>query len=692
MPSQMPKITPRDITSLDVVSMDGGLDERGDYNAAPNTFIYGRNVMPDMRGLLTHRYTLKRWLPDTVQTVYQVFGSSYNGTLYYFTADNSKIRYTTDGATTWTDCGGSNSFTTGVGVKTIFMRVLNKIFVINGHDKVAYVDLTTMNVVKYTPITDPANAPNVTATGSGVTVGSGNFKIYYALSFNSSIGETKISPIQTATITKDRYTWKADGTDWLDIAFNNTPPTGAKSINLYMATKAIGGSPAATDLLPLALGLDITTTTFRDNGNLPLNLSAGTAPQDNSTDGPTCQYATESGGRPILYGDVINPSNIWIGGDGDNADDFSPNNGGYRLEVSKGTNYYPTSITGFRNGQGIPSLTILFSNPNGLSRQAIMEQQTVTYSNISFVVWTEIEQNYGAAGVAAPFGVTNYLGGLYFPSTDGFVKMDTSTTRLNVLSVSRITDAIYQTVSSIKDTAQQNIVVAAWDNKIIWSVPSRGYDFNNELVVYDLKNTNAPIWYKWDIRAQWVGTISPANAPSFIYVCQDNHVFRLTKGYVAADENSNGVLVPFATEARGGWTGLNPVHNEYKAVVQVVFDVVDGIGTLNSTVSYLNRGKTQQTQTKPITFANYTSSSADGWDNPGYNYDGGSKYLQWDGTVPLSGSAVGTKSRQRGKIRLKSITNEVQWSVSTDASSIAAFILRGVSFEGVNIGTKVDLR
>lgn len=813
MPSPLPKISPRDISPLDVVSMAGGLDERGDYNASPDTFVYGRNVMPDMRGLLTQRYVMKRWLPDTVETVYQIYGSTYGGVLYYFTADDGRIKYCKDGDTIWTYCGtantqaslttaltganndikftaydsktwygalgnsitvayvnagaskplaitvtgsaisvqlatngssvitstasqvlaainadavaskmvvatlaaandgtglvtalsatalasgvsGTNQLSTGIGVKTIFIRVVDKILIINGHDKIAYVDLATAGfpVVKYTALANPASAPTITP---GVITATGSFKIYYAISFNSSVGETAISPIYGSTqfISKDRYTWKDDGTEYIDVARNNSAPTGAKSWNLYMSTKAAGGTVAATDMLPLAMGLDLATTTFRDTGTLPLNLSAGTAPQDNSTDGPTCQYAIETGGRPILYGDINNPANIWIGGDGDNATDFSPNNGGYRLEVSKGTNYRPTNITGFRNGQGIPSLVVLFSNPNGVSRQAIMEQQTVTYSNISFVVWSVTEQNYGAAGVAAPFGVLNYLGGLYYPSTDGFVKTDTQTTRLNVLSSNRITDAVYQTVASIKNTALGNIVGAAWENRILWSVPSRGYDFNNELMVYDMTNEQHPIWYKWDIRCQWIGVISPSDAASFVYVCQDNHIFRLVRGYVAADENSSGQLVPFATEARGGWIGTNPAHNEYKAVVQVVFDIVDGLGTTHATVNYSNRGKTPQSSSKDIVFASYATSSLDGWDNANYTYEGGGgHYSTWDDVAPLSGQAAGGKSRERGKIRLKTITNEVQWSVSTDPTTTSSFNLRAISYEGVNLGNKVDLR
>ena len=97
-----------------------------------------------------------------------------------------------------------------------------------------------------------------------------------------------------------------------------------------------------------------------DNGALAIDIGRGNPPAVNSTDGPRCSYGIETNGRPVLFGDRDNPHNVWIGGDGDFALDFSSSNGGFRSEPSKGTNYYPASVIGFRNGQGIPSLTILF--------------------------------------------------------------------------------------------------------------------------------------------------------------------------------------------------------------------------------------------------------------------------------------------------------------------------------------------
>ena len=39
------------MTSLDIVSFDGGLDQRGDANIRSNSFTVGRNVMVNGQGL-----------------------------------------------------------------------------------------------------------------------------------------------------------------------------------------------------------------------------------------------------------------------------------------------------------------------------------------------------------------------------------------------------------------------------------------------------------------------------------------------------------------------------------------------------------------------------------------------------------------------------------------------------------------
>lgn len=686
------KVPTKQITSTDIVSFDGGTDQRGEANADPNTFIASRNAMVNSAGLLTHRLALKRWLPDTVEPCYEVYPAIYGTELYYFVADDGKIKYCQSGDLSWTNCGGANTVTTGEGIITTFLRIQDKILIMNGQDKLRYVSLSNLQVVQFTSLTDPATAPTLD-TATGIT-GTGNFKLYYGINFNSTVGQTKLSPILTQTVSKARGQWKTDGTEYLTLNRNNTAPTGAVSWNMWVATAPAGATIQTTDMLLLASGIDLSTTKFVDNGTLPIDISRGTAPEDNSTDGMIATYGREDKGRPILYGDPTpgKEHNLYIGGDGDNALDFSPTNGGYVVELNKGTNYYPQGVIGFRNGQGIPSMTVLFSNTQGLSKQTIIEQQTVTYGNTSFVVWTQTEQNYGAAGVSSPYSVINYLGKLVFPTTDGIVSMDTQASMQNVLSTKRISDKYAKTVRSIKNAALPKIVGTAWSNRIYMSVPSRGYDYNNEIIIYDMTNDQKPIWYGFDIRAQWIGTISPKNESAFVYVCQDNHIFRLEEAYVALDDNADGTTQAFPVEATGALIGTNQAHNAYVSVIQVVFYLVDVIGEVQIGVTYRNESGKMKTKAKTVSQGEYAKSAGGGWSSPGYLFQAGtSTYNRWSDIPAIADADIATKETIRVRVPLNVITNEMQWFINTNLDN-SSFILRSVSYEGINVGVRGDLR
>lgn len=801
------KVPQAKISSLDIVSFNGGLDQRGEENITPNSFAASRNAMVNEQGLITHRYGLRKWLPDLIETVYQVFPALYNNELFYITADDGQIKYCQSGDPDWTPAGGAytnaayttaltgtnndlvytanpdnkltrgtegnevtiayvnagaskpllvtvvnkaisvqlatngssvitstandvlaaiqasveastlvtvalaggndgsgvvtaltatnltggagtNLVTTGDGVVITFIRVLDKVLILNGVDELGYLDLSNMNVAHYDAVTDPASAPTASPT---VLTNSGSFKIYYSITFNSVVGTTKNSPILTYTVNKSRETWKADGTEYLTISRNNSAPTGAVSWNLYLATAPSGASIQDIDMLPLATGLDLAQTSFVDNGSLAANLSAGSAPSDNSTKGPKAKYGVEIEGRPFLFGITDDEYALCIGGNGEHATDFSPTNGGYRLVLNQGTNYYPQSVVGFRNGQGIPSITVLFSNTQGLSKQSIVEQQTITYGDISFVVWGSTEQNYGAAGVGSPYGVVNYKGALHFPSTDGFVKMDTQASIQNVLSTSKISNPIINEVSTIKNNRLNAIVGTAWNDRVLWVVSARGFNTNNEILIYDSTNKNLPIWYTFEIPAQWIGTISPRDEPAFIYVCQGNHVFRLQKSYVALDEDSSGVTAPFPVSVTTGLIGTNAAHTGYYAVVQVMFYLTNFIGSVDVTVRYRDQEGEWQTITDTITNGAYAQSSGGNWSSSGYRFQGDTDVLTWGETDKINDVENSQKDSIRYPIPIDDITNELQVTMAVNLTN-SAFVGRSVSFEGQPLGISPDIR
>jgi hypothetical protein len=294
-----------------------------------------------------------------------------------------------------------------------------------------------------------------------------------------------ISPILTVPVNIVRDDWGKNTASPSSVKISRPAgiPANAAYWDVYVANSAQYGTIQTSDMLRVASKLDLATVDFVDDGTLSIDLGAP-APTVNNTDGMRVDHGVIEDGNPILFGDVDNEQNIWIGGGGPYALDFSTANGGYRAEPEKGTNFSPTAVIGFRNGQGIPSLTVLYSNTEGLSKQAVLEQQNVNYGGQSFTVWGIQEQHYGAAGVAATDSAINYNGKLLFLSTDGFMSMNTQPLRQNVIATDPISvQAIDAYVRQIKNSAMKNVVGAGWNNKYMWTVPSAGFDTPQQILV-----------------------------------------------------------------------------------------------------------------------------------------------------------------------------------------------------------------
>lgn len=683
------KVPPSRITSIDIVSADAGLDQRGRESLRSNNFARGYNVGITPQGLATTRYVTRRWLPDTVKTAYQVFPVlKSDGTIRYLVADDGKIKWAEEGDTAWTNCTGDSVTTTGV--RNTFLRILNKVFILNGADALGYVDISDWSVKHYTTVTDPANKPTLAGTGLTGT----NFKVYYSVTFNGVVGMTANSPIETLDVLKTREQWDS-ATQGVTITRNNTPPAGATSWNVYVSTSASGGTISNDDMLPLAMGLDLANTTFYDNGTLAINLSAGTAPNTNGTAGAKARYGIEIGGRPFLFGATDKPYSLFIGGNGPDADKFNPDVGGAELILNDGTNFFPMSVVGFRNGQGVPGLTVLFSSVEGLSKQAIVESNTVTYGSSSFVVWGYTEQNYGSAGVSSPHGVVNYKGALRFPTVDGFVRMDTKASLQNVLSTERITDPIIDEVNTIKPELLGQVVGTAWDNKVLWTIPSRMSDTNNEIIVADTSKDGADAWQVWNLSCQWIGVVSPEIAPAFIYVCRGNQILKLVKGDYARDEDSSGLFTPVAIDYETAMVGSNTAHNGFFAIVQTVFYLLEAIGDFELHVNYRDyRSGEMRTVSKSMSLDVASSLRGDGWGNLNTQF---APHLplpvySWGDTLPVGteSSVLGQSLRIRLPLR-NAITNEVSGRVST-AGGQSNIIVKAISFEVKQLGINPDVR
>jgi hypothetical protein len=149
---------------------------------------------------------------------------------------------------------------------------------------------------------------------------------------------------------------------------------------------------------------------------------------------------------------------------------FGANNGGQRLPLLKGTNFYPTSVVGFRNNQGIPNLLALFTGTEGVSKQQIISQKTLATATASIHYWGADDLNAGASAVYAKYGVVPYLGELLFPSSDGITSIKTEQSLQNVLQPSIVSQQISKTYGTIKN-AQTSVKLWARPGITLYASP-----------------------------------------------------------------------------------------------------------------------------------------------------------------------------------------------------------------------------
>lgn len=681
------------VTPIQQNSFASGLDERGDYNIPPDAMSYGRNVRINSANNATKRLVKRDWLPDSVGFNSEVATVFIDDEIYYFMADDGEVKYCQENDTAWTSCGGSNSITTSSGVITTFLRVNNLLLCMNGTDALRYIDLETAGfpMTVFTACADPASS--ITAAATGITA-SGNFNVYYAFTYNSDGGgETAISNILTQAVSKSRSTWADDGSEYLMLTFNDTPPAEATSRNLYAAIALQGTTPVASDLALLKSNIPTGDASFVDDGSLGFDISFNTAPDTNSTAGIKASAGELVGQTPVLYGDPDNPYDLNFGALTDGGISFGANNGAQRLPLLKGTNYYPTSVIGFRNNQNVPNLLALFSGTEGVSKQQIISQKTITYGNTTITYWGADELNAGAAPVYARYGVVTYLGKLIFPSATGFTAIQTEQDLQNVLSPSIISEAISDTYGTIRNASFNKIVGDAWNNLVMFAVPSRGFNYNNQIIVYDLSNKNKPKWYIWDIEADWIGSVSPPNKDSFAYIRSGTKFFKLVEGYVAEDDNGDGTSSEFPVVVEGALLSANNAKNSFFAANQAVVYLAEFIGTVTVRISYYDQKGRLKTKEKDFINGSYSRNTLGGWGNPNLLYrSSNNRMVNWSTQIPTTGDSNNSlKIQKRCRVRLPNrVVNEAKFRVSSDLEGTSFDVVNGV-VEGVNIGVIGDI-
>lgn len=696
MPAQPPKgLKAPNIGSRVIDAFGSGFFAENEERAPDNSLIGMSNAKISVAKTIVPRERLNFMFSSEDNIQSEPIPVKIKGKTIIFYMSGGKIRfvnYTDDPTTEHTIIDADNDF--DKNERTMLNFVGYYVVITNGVDKLAYVDTTLdpFQIVKFNKINDPTSAPVLTPSGS---LSNGNqFPIYYAISFNSTVGETKASPIAQANVSKARDNWASDGTDNIKIT-HPTAPAGAKSWNLYVATASSGGTVVPSDLLRLASGIDIGANDFVDNGSLAINITAGSAPTANSTDGPICKYSSVvANGRIALYGDVKEEYNIWLGGTGQYPLDFSTTHGGYRIEISRGTGYTPSSVMTFRTGQGQSTIRVDAKNMSNDPKFFNIDSDTISYGNQQFVVWTATEQSSGAAGAFSPWSVVQAKDSVYFYNDDGIYTTGTKAQIQNLISTDRISSQIQPFIDGIRSDMSDKVVAKYFDNIVYFGVPSAGGVKLNTILCYDL--SGGGMWYVDKIDLDWMFVLDTDARRPLLCIVNGKNIYFTEKAHMANDILSlNHDGSPYVVSVIGAPIGNNPAKSMFNYMLQAVFTISNPRGTIAMGVSY-DTGSKVKTKQRTIQFSQYNSASQGSYADAIQAYSTPSDPYTVD-FVPYSSAYVVDSTnvnKNVGTVRVKIPINaeyrSVKWFLNGQ-DKLLDFELVRVEYKSITVGVGEDL-
>lgn len=546
------------------------------------------NMVLEQNGVLRPRPSLVEYGP---QPAHEIIGelfeckkvSGSTATFYLISmqvdGEDAYVHYCTGESNSWTKI---STKTYDATAPAHFVQIGEKVLVMNGVDSLSYVDINTWTVTSFTKVSDPTSAPSASATGLS---GSG-FKVYYAVTANSTVGETAASPDTSLAIGTERTAWDPN-TQYVTLSWSAV--TDATGYNVYVGTEEDGGGTPVMYLLQA--NLSSSTLSFKDDGSYAFDTTHP-APSVNSTEGPKATRGAVVNGRVWLVGDTDNPYYVWHGGDVGHEIDFSPSGyGGGYTAVAPGTKEVPIAVMPFRKGQGDSSVVVLTQGSNGSGRRFQITYSTIDYGGITTALWAPSEDS-GRDGTDSPDAVVIYNNSLFYPSRDGFKTTGTMPSLQNVLSTRTISATIQDQISLLKSSAMSNAVGLTYEGKIYWALPV-GSTENNRVWVYHPDQKGAWIT-SWHLDVKWLTLYNDNSGDThFLVYCKDGGIYELDRATSTLD---NGV--PFETDMTSGTVQFSKDGREWSRLIQIVFTFLRPKGEIAIEVEAMTEdGKMKYKQT-----------------------------------------------------------------------------------------------
>jgi len=512
-----------------------------------------------------------------------------------------------------------------------------------GVDNIVRYDGTT-TLTSYTALTTP-DAPTAAKTGLGGTTVS----YYYKVSAVNTIGFTAASTKVTQTVDRTRDVW--DSSNFVTVTMPATVGASQTRFDIYISED---------DLNYYYLNsVDVTTTTYRDDGTQPVNPSI-IAPTDNTTAGPMVEELTNVGSRMYGVRDQDHIYRVWFSSGMAPFGSFSSAYDGGYIEFQSGGKYIPKKVVDYRDGKGVPYATVFCDSADGEGCILQISLDTLTIGDISITIPSAYKLP-GSRGTPAPASVINVLNDYFFYNSQAFYNLGSRAQFLNLLSTDEMSANIRPTVKQITSSAESSIAATYFDARIYFSVPYTS-STNNYTAVYDTE------------RKAWIPKAFNLGFKKFLRYTDTSGshlLLALKPGDSCLSQISANILgdygVAFTTSLT---TGLYPITKDrfdFQFVEEGEVEVAQPQGSILVTLIGISRSKGFATiASKTITPVATTSANV-GWDT-----------FLWDSTLWDDTSVTATVTSESSTKRYFTVQKElnaVQWGITT-SSLDAKYTLR----------------